>query len=135
MLPPRKIVPKYELLRAAHAILSRIPSESISLDAVQSLQGDSPTCGTVCCGLGWLAHHPRFQSAGLTLRKGGLYIHGKPTLWYHAAKEVFSIKASEAIMIFNSTLVDRTRTVGPISDKDVLLDRIQQFLNTNDVTK
>ena len=134
MALPRKIVPKYELLRAAHDILSGIPSEAISLDVVQTSQGDSPTCGTVCCGLGWLAHHPRFQSAGLTLHKGGLYVNGKPALWYHAAKEVFNIKASEAIMLFNSTLVERGRTVGPISDKDVLLDRIQQFLQTNDVT-
>lgn len=57
--------PNYELLKDAYAIIDGIPAKHFDLEAIVDKVGESLTCGTVACAIGWLGLHPKFNELGL----------------------------------------------------------------------
>lgn len=67
-----------ELVAKAHEIIDGIPDKVIDLKRFVSQCGESPDCGTIACGAGWLALHPYFKELGLTIPQskfGGVIRH------------------------------------------------------------
>lgn len=59
-----------ERVSLAHQVLSGIPLDRMNLDRfyAKNQSVDTPLCGTIACGAGWLALHPDFQAMGLKVR-------------------------------------------------------------------
>lgn len=59
-----------ERISLAHQVLSGIPISHFNLDRFYApgQSEDTPLCGTIACGGGWLALHPDFQAMGLRAR-------------------------------------------------------------------
>lgn len=63
-----------ELVADAYEVLSGIPEEFIYLNRFVWSGGfdeaaQKPECGTIACGIGWLAMHPSWRAKGLQLEK------------------------------------------------------------------
>lgn len=56
-----------DLIEKAYTILGGIPQRQVMLDNWFSglNKKQTPTCGTIACGLGWLTLHPEFKELGL----------------------------------------------------------------------
>jgi hypothetical protein len=120
-----------ELFIEAYEILDGIPDERFNLSEIANKK--ELDCGTLACGMGWLAMHPKFQALGLTLEEAGdegvrvalpgfefLPVSGYDTI----ARELFG---------FSGTLapyhIFRTRCLGERgTDKQVLLKRMRNYL-------
>ena len=120
--------PNYELLKDAYAILGGIPDEQINMNAVVLKQAGKNNCGSIACGMGWLAMHPAFNELGLSYTRphGLLYVapNGETTGHYgHAAAEIFGITKDQAQELFKPAGEVYTQ-----NHKSVLLNRIMTFL-------
>lgn len=98
-----KTQPKFELLKEAYAIIGGIPAKAINLDAILSEKGESLSCGTIACGIGWLSLHPKFQAYGLKIVDRELYYKGNHSYYEAAAMGIFNIEFEDAEHIFAST--------------------------------
>ena len=116
--------PNYELLREAYAILGGIPTRAINLDLVVTKESGNLSCGTIACGIGWLAHHPKFQYLGLEYKKhNGLHYKGRFIGYSDAGSRVFGISYHEANALFRPAPSGKN-----VHHKNMLLNRIKKFL-------
>lgn len=122
--------PDYELLKDAYAIFGGIPDTAFHLDRIVRKHGSSKGCGTIACGIGWLAMHPAFNEKGLTLRHGDelcyQYSSGRSTNSFAlAAADIFGITESEGSRLFKGVFDDDHRYI----HKNILLNRIMRLLD------
>lgn len=130
MLPTN--TPNYELLKDAYAILGGIPDKAINLDYIRQKQGRTLSCGTISCGIGWLASHPTFKKMGLNIqrpKRGMAYAditwRGKKVNYDTAAANIFGISKREANDLFTSSnYYGGTK----VNHKHELLNRIMHLL-------
>jgi hypothetical protein len=94
------MTPKFELLKEAYAILGGIPSKVINLNSIQEKEGKALSCGTICCGIGWLGHHPKFQALGLKTKENGVSYKGEDSYYEDAASNLFNIDYKSAEELF-----------------------------------
>lgn len=128
-----------ELLKDAYAIIGGIPDQLINLENIRSHVGPSLDCGTICCGIGWLAQHPQFNALGLELYRhltigGMVQLHGQPIFYREAASRLFGITKIEAAQLFDPVAVlpklERQR-IASIGHKNELLNRIMKLLESH----
>ncbi len=125
--------PDFELLKDAYAIIDGIPETAIALDRLQSAKGKSLGEGTICSPAGWLAQHPQFHDAGLSLSADGnlLRLRGRTAEAGEAAQimaELFRLPPLEAEQLFGTR---NTYTLGDdsgLSDKRLWLREVRAFL-------
>lgn len=116
--------PNYELLKDAYAIIGGIPEEAFDLDAITTHEGKNISCGTICCAIGWLGHHPQFRALGLKTGKTGvLTFKDKPEFFEYAAAEIFNISQEQALNLFG-----HNRVGGMFSHKKIWMCRVKTFL-------
>lgn len=135
----------FELLKDAYAILGGIPEAAYNLDSFVTKSGESKSCGTVACGMGWLAMHPQFRALGLGLTE--LYSNERPALamsmptykgrdvpYTKVAGRIFGVSEMEARGLFSGrTYTDRHHGDNKHrTDKQVLLNRIMRLLDKHD---
>ena len=139
-MPKRKLIkPNFKLLRDAYAIFDGIPEQKINLGSILTKRGVSTECGTIACGMGFLALHPQFQAMGLEMPGGekvgsGLLYKNDYIFYSDAAVKVFGLTYQEAIGIFcvpycSQAIYDK-HLQGVRNDKDRLLKRIVHFLKS-----
>lgn len=133
----KKIVPKYDLLRQARAIVSAIPDERFDLDDIIDNDSLGPGglvvqgCGTIACALGWLCLNPTFNEYGLRLGRYGNVIYNDMTMYYaDAASVLFNMSQADAYNLFQPALEQELPldTNGLISDKALWLHRLDTFM-------
>lgn len=134
--PHRGAAANYELLRDAYAILGGIPTEVVDLDRIETRAAGGIGCGTIACGIGWLAHHPQFQELGLQPESNidvgqiayKVAFKGKAVDYDEAGMKVFNLTRSEAEDLFGPVADpwgrDRPRKI----HKNILLNRIKKLL-------
>lgn len=118
--------PNYELLKDAYAIIGGIPNNVVYLNVIERQRGASLDCGTICCGMGWLSHHPQFQQLGLAPAPrtyGSLRWKGRTVRYDEAAARLFGISVYDARGLFTASLANKER------HKNILLNRIMRFLD------
>lgn len=129
----KKRVPNMELLKDAYAILGGIPDSVLNLNTIRT---DKPTpevpeCGSICCGMGWLAQHPDFNKVGLSMNAEHTLTYKNHQVSYTtAAGRLFGVTDSEAESMFGMFY-----GMGQQSHKKVLLDRIMKVLVKHDAVK
>lgn len=122
--------PNYELLKDAYAILGGIPEDQINMNMIVSRQSGKHNCGSIACGIGWLAMHPAFNEMGLSYERprGLTYTtNGKAeTIHYaQAASNIFGITYEEARNIF-----EPAGDAWFVNHKHILLNRIMTLLDS-----
>jgi hypothetical protein len=131
--------PNYELLKHAYAIIDGIPDHRFNLNKVATNDTDHgecnvPTdCGTIACGIGWLAMHPDFIDRGLTVDKQGApRLHGATCFYEDAGAHLFGITCSEAMSLFSpngySYLDVPNEGYSHRTHKQVFQNRVRLFL-------
>lgn len=131
-----------ELVADAYEVLSGIPEEFIYLNRFVSSGGfnrakKTPRCGTLACGLGWLAMHPAW-------RRRGLRLESDLGEWFPSYKKPGSMLrytyGNAADALFGSGAYDTMFTIRgsgrydagflavypDISDKELLLARMEK---------
>lgn len=138
---------KRALFVRAYEILDGIPSERFDLSHIAiNERGGSATdpshCGTIACGLGWLAAHPKFRPLSLlNYVSGGRYAYLSQGDYQTAGAATFGISTDDAKALFSAFAgrLDpselRNHTIGsvaPCDAKAVLLARMRRFLAEQD---
>lgn len=129
----KKRVPNMELLKDAYAILGGIPDSVLNLNTIRSNQPtpEVPECGSICCGMGWLAQHPDFNKAGLSFNADFDLMYKRHQVSYAtAAGRLFGVTDIEAESMFGMF-----HAMGQQSHKKVLLNRIMKVLAKYDAVK
>lgn len=126
-----------ELLIHAYEILDGIPQKNFDLNLIAQKGQGAPTCGTLACGLGWLAMHPDFKALGLDLWSElqssdscGLIFQGRkkfPSEYGDTAAALFGIFRSDGYFLFGTKTCEECHS----SDKAALLSRIRNYLKEN----
>lgn len=125
---------KRELLIHAYEILDGIPESNLNLCEIAPRRTKEPDCGTIACGLGWLAMHPDFRALGLDLwseptefETCGLIFQGKrsdPSHYGDVAAKLFGISRNDGYFLFGTKFSEEWRS----NDKAALLTRIRNYL-------
>lgn len=132
-----KIQNPIEELRIAYSILDGIPNKRFNLQLIANKT--SLDCGTIACGVGWLALHPRYQARGFRLwndRSGSLSEsigvrnirtdeRWHPFSYNRAASAMLGIPSEDADRLFAQEYWT-DRNIG--NDKRVLLRRLRKYI-------
>lgn len=126
-----------ENLVLAHQILDGIPESVIRLDAWCTRRGESKACGTIACGGGWLALHPKFNRKGLVMdnRYNEPTLRGGCTPAYVALNTIFGAEAANHLFAhrggspWDEELLERAKP-RKLSDKALLLARLKKAYYT-----
>lgn len=142
-------------VRLARTVLEKIPETSIKLDSWYTELAEptySTDCGTIACGAGWLSLSTEFNELGLISRQNGFEfypsiqiddysLNGVPyRAWitgFKALNAVFGIAYTNRLFSgrgFSS--FDKFFPINDrkLSDKQLLLDRIDMWLALNETT-
>lgn len=125
--------PDFELLKDAYAIIDGIPETAVALGKLQTAKGESLEKGTICSPAGWLAQHPEFNDAGLSLSEDGNYLilNGELSETATPAQimaQLFALRQPDAELLFGER---DTYTLGDdsgLSDKRLWLREVREFL-------
>lgn len=131
-------MPWNEELAVAYQILGGIPARQIDLDGIVTKEGDKNFCGTVACGVGWLAMHPRYRERGFKPRLHGACWYcempnGEESIGYATvAAEMLGITWDDASELFMPTGYKSEYDPPPgdhrMDHKKLLLARIKNYL-------
>lgn len=118
--------PNIARLTKAYEFFKTLPAKQVDMDdIVDTCDIENNNCGTIACGMGWLAVAKPLRDVRLEwqpsgdLVKGewrsqGLYIRGKAIGYQQAAMRIFSIDADTAKYLFGPT---------PDADRDTTYPR------------
>lgn len=124
-------------LAIAYQILGGIPARQIDLDDIVTREGDENFCGTIACGVGWLAMHPRYRERGFKPRLQGQCWFcempgGEESIGYATvAAKMLGITWDDAYELFTpATMVSDYDPPGAhrMGHKKLLLARIKNYL-------
>ncbi|OWW20562.1 hypothetical protein AYR66_14755 [Noviherbaspirillum denitrificans] len=123
--------PDFELIKDAYAIIDGIPETAIDLDQLVSARGETLEHGTVCSPAGWLAQHPAFNAAGLTLSDDDsrLQLSGEePRDPAAILAQVFRLQPMDARHLFADRMTYTLGDDSGLSDKRLWLREVREFL-------
>jgi len=119
-----------ELLKDAYQILAGIPAKRFVRDLRMLVTDNS--CGTLACGIGWLALYPHAPFDALEYRHWGLAFHRDTMDFDMAAKLFFELPSTKSSVrlfgIRQHSKYDKEMGAGDLSDKALLLYRIRREL-------
>ena len=137
--------PRLELLRIAAAIVDGIPARRFSLNVVRERKAGRPgtykprsmdaSCGSVCCGIGWLTLHPSFQALGLgwDAEESVVTWNDRWQSFPEAGSKLFGITWDEAHRLFRELTYQEQE--GPESadmHKRIFRKRVVEFLQRHE---
>lgn len=135
------MIPNYELLCEAVAIVDGVPDDRFNLNYVLRVDGSiwsyrdysktTPhTCGTVTCALGTLALHPKFKALGFSFSPlGYLQWKGSSMGYVEAAQRLFGATWRDSENLFGpagESTYDRSKYMH--DHKKLFRHRVVQFL-------
>lgn len=106
---------KLDRLMNAYEFFKTLPSKQIDMDdVVEKCDVENNNCGTIACGMGWLAIAKPISGMRLewqessgpvrgVWRQTGLYMRGKQVSYLQAAKRIFNIDGDTAAYLFGPT--------------------------------
>jgi hypothetical protein len=137
--------PNIELLKQAREILAAIPANRLNLSFVAMNQcdgahNDPNHCGTIACGLGWLAMRPEFQALGLCVDEDGLLrLHSRHQYFGTTAAQLFGMSEEDAGSMFCLCMPEermelRDAGADDLHDHAVLMWRMDKFIAKHEGT-
>ncbi len=127
-------MPKFELLKDAYQVLGGIPARQFKLAKIISERGGRDECGTIACGMGWLAIHPRFRKLmKVRLDPSSTFVYWRGMGNYkEAASNLFGVDWDVARNLFGPEGHSSYDKYCPShKSKDLLLFRIKSYLREN----
>jgi hypothetical protein len=131
--------PNIELLKRAREILATIPAPRLNLSVValnneDGACNDPNHCGTIACGLGWLAMRPEFQALGLGVDdEGRLLWNRKFDYFGTVAAKLFNMTEEDAGSMFCLCMTEERMQLqqtgaDDVRDHAVLMWRMDKFI-------